>query len=97
MNVTNSPPAAGDVIEAALSRRGAQVALALELGWPESKVSEVKNKLQKDGVMLLKALGLKVVPEDLEVYDSHSVHTMVEALKIAMRDLTPRAMKKPEA
>lgn len=98
MNPIASPGAApsGDVIELALSRRK-QSQIALELNWPESKVSELKSKLQRDGVMFLKALGLKIVPEDLEHYDSHSVHTMLEALKIAARDLTPRALQKPEA
>lgn len=98
MNPTSSPDAApaGDVIDAALSRRK-QSQLALELNWPESKVSEFKSKLKSDGAVFLKALGLKIVPEDLEVYDAHSVHTMVEAFKIAVRGMTPQAMKKPEA
>ena len=98
MNTATPPsaPPAGDVIDAALSRRK-QSQLALELNWPESKVSEVKTKLQRDGVMFLKALGLKVVPEDLEHYDAQGVNTMLAALKIAMRDITDRALKTPGA
>lgn len=98
MNPIASPgaPLSGDVIEAALSRRK-QSQIAMELNWPESKVSELKTKLQRDGVMFLKALGLKIVPEDLEHYDPEGVSTLIEVLKLTVREMTPNALKKPEA
>jgi hypothetical protein len=81
-----------DAIDAALSRVK-QSAIADELNWPESKVSEVKTKLKQDGAIFLAALGLKIVPADLECYDPRKVDVIVEALKVAAQSLTSHQLK----
>lgn len=89
-------PPVGDVIEAALSRTK-QCVLATELGWPESKVTGWKQRLQGEGSLFLSALNLKVVPADMGHYDDHSVNTLLEAFKIAARDMTTKALKQRES
>lgn len=81
-----------DAIDAAMQRRP-QKALALELDWPESKVSEFKTKLKQDGSLFLAALGLKVVPVELECYDARKVDVIVEALKVAAQSLTSQQLR----
>jgi len=81
-----------DAIDAAIGRRK-QAAIALELDWPESKVSEVKTKLKQDGAILLAALGLRIVPADLECYDPRKVDVIVEALKVAAQSLTSNQLR----
>ena len=81
-----------DAIDAALMSRK-QSSIALDLGWPESKVSDIKAKLKQDGAVFLKALGLKIVPEDLECYDPRKVDVIIEALKVAAQSLTSNQLK----
>lgn len=83
---------AADAIDAALLRRK-QSDLAHELGWPESKVSEIKAKLRQDGAIFLEALGLKVVPVDLEHFDPRKIDVIVEALKVTAQSLTSKQLR----
>lgn len=76
-----------NVIDAAMSGRK-QSALAADLGWPESKVSEVKAALKKDGSVYLKQINLKVVPEDMVCVSKKKLETLVAFLQMAVPGLS---------
>lgn len=90
MNTTQ--PSTADVIDAAISRTK-QSTLASELDWPESKVSELKNQLKRDGAVFLQHLNLRVVPDHLVCVDSKKLETMIAILQIAMPGLTINQLK----
>lgn len=71
-----------------------QSEIALALGWPESKVSELLAPLRKsDTGILLNALNIKAVPKHLECFDSKKVTLVVEALKLASQGLNINHLK----
>lgn len=90
MNTQNAT--AAEAIDAALSRLK-QSNVAAELNWPESKVSELKKQLQKDGSVFLKHLNLMVVPDHLVCVDPKKLETMIAILQIAMPGLTINQLK----
>lgn len=84
-----------DLVKAALDREATQKALALELGWPESKISELKPKL-RDGCILLESLGLKVVPSDLEVFEAKTISALLSTLQATLPHVTVDQLRKME-
>jgi short subunit dehydrogenase-like uncharacterized protein len=82
-------------IDAALTRRGKQADIAQELRWPESKVSEVKAALRKDGAVLLDNIGLKVVPRDMVCVSQQKLELLLGALRMAIPSVTVDQLLEP--
>lgn len=84
-----------DAIDAAIARRGKQASIAAELGWPESDVSEVKTFLKKKGVVFLKGINMKVVPEDMVCVKKEKLQMLLGAVQVAMPALTVDQLLEP--